>query len=125
MHKDYQPYFQDVFAGVTRLGYVSVNERAYDAEFNLHNGWRLSFEGERYYGPMFTILLIPPMPTLNRKRGYEVGLLMRAFEELEVKSYGKPTIENQIEFLLRERDKIFLNPAYYESQYAKVNDREL
>ena len=56
MRKDYQPYFQPLCASLTRLGYVSVRERELDAEFTLYSGWKLNFEGEPYYGPMFAIL---------------------------------------------------------------------
>lgn len=94
MREDYQPYFQQLCASLTRLGYVSVRARELDAEFTLYSGWKLIFEGERYYGPMFAIFLIPPNPIENRPHGYEIGLLMKTFEELEGKSYGQPTIEH-------------------------------
>ena len=125
MREDYQPYFQQLCASLTRLGYVSVRERELDAEFTLYSGWKLNFEGERYYGPMFAIFLIPPNPTENRPHGYEIGLLMQTFEELEGKSYGQPTIEGQVEFLVQERDKIFSDSRNYDARYAVIHDAAL
>jgi hypothetical protein len=122
MRKDYQPYLRQLKTRLTGLGYVSVKERELDAEFTLYSGWKLSFEGERNYGPMFGIFVIPPSPPTNRRRGYEVGMLMQAFEKLEGKLYGRPTIDGQVDFLIREKEKIFRDPTYYEAQYAKLID---
>lgn len=122
MREDYEAYFQQLKNALNQLGYVSVHTEELTAEFFLLTGWKLSFECERYYGPMFGIFIIPPNPLNNRRRGYEVGLLMQVFEKLTGKTYGKPTIEKQVSFLIQEKDRVFGDPSYYESDYSKLND---
>ena len=122
MRNDYEPYFRQLKAALTGLGYVSVRERELDAEFELYSGWKLSFEGERYSGPMFGLFVVTPNRPENRQQRYEVGLLMQSFENLFHKSYGKPTIENQVDFLIREKDRVFGNTSLYEGEYSKLNN---
>lgn len=122
MREDYQPYFRQLKSRITKLGYVSVKEQELYAEFYLHCGWKLCFECERHYGPMFSLFVVPPSPLNKRKRGYEVGLLMLVFEKLNGKGYGKPTIDTQVDFLIKERDKVFRDAALYEAEYSKLSD---
>lgn len=121
MREDYQPYFRELKSRLVDLGYRSVREHELGGEFSLNAGWTLSFEGERYYGPMFGIYVIPPTSD-NRQRGYEVGLLMRAFEKILGQSFGEPTIGGQVDFLIKEKNLVFGDPAFYEAEYAKLHD---
>jgi hypothetical protein len=125
MREDYEPYFRQLMSRVTELGFASVKEEELRAEFLLHCGWKLTFECERYYGPMFSLFVVPPSSLSKRKRGYEVGLLMLVFEKLEGNKYGKPTIDAQIDFLVKEGDKLFSDPGMYEAEYSKLNDLQL
>jgi hypothetical protein len=112
MREDYQPYFRELKSRLVDLGYRSVQDHELGAEFSLDHGWKLSFEGEPYYGPMFGIYVIPPNPRKIGQSGYEVGLLMRAFEKLLGISYGEPTIGGQVDFLIKEKKSIFSDPAF-------------
>jgi hypothetical protein len=47
---------------------------------------------------------------------------MKVFMEKTGKDYGKPTIENQVNFLSGEKERVFGDPAFYEAEYAKLND---
>jgi hypothetical protein len=120
MREDYQPYFRELKSRLVDLGYMSVRE--HDLGVSLDGGWKLSFEGERYYGPLFGIYVIPPTPSNGRQRGYEVGLLMRAFEKIFGQSFGEPTIGGQVDFLIKEKNLVFGDPAFYEAEYAKLHD---
>lgn len=121
MRNDYEPYFQNLRGKLSALGYSAVRESYLEAQFVLYSGWTLSFECERYYAPMFGIYIIPPNPSARKNR-YEVGLLMQVFEKLQGKSYGKPTIDAQVDFLVEEKDRVFGDPALYEAEYASLNN---
>ncbi|MEO8627541.1 MAG: hypothetical protein ABI612_05485 [Betaproteobacteria bacterium] len=120
MRNDYQPYFRQLSAKLRELGYVDVRESDLDAEFSLISGWTLIFECEKYGGPAFTLLIVPPVG-LGNSEGYAIWILMRAFEKLDGKSYGKPTIDAQIDFLIQKSKQIFDNTSYYESEYARLD----
>ena len=122
MRRDYEPYFRQLQQGILPLGYVAVEESELEAQFILGSGWRVSFECERYYGPMFGLFIVPPQPLVKRARGYEVGQLMEVFEQRDGVRYGKPTLENQINFLTSHQSRIFADPASYEGDYARLHD---
>ncbi|MEO8627976.1 MAG: hypothetical protein ABI612_07720 [Betaproteobacteria bacterium] len=121
MRQDYQKDFFELGNKLRDLGYDEVRETELLAEFRLKSGWKLLFKCERYYGPAFALVIVPP-EGLGRAQGYAVWLLMLAFEELQDESYGNPTIDAQINFLIRNRDQIFNSTSYYEDQYFRLND---
>src|SRR5688500_7561898 len=98
MREDYQPYFLKLRSLLFKIGAVCIDENELCAIVQLQNDWVLIFECEKYYGPSWSIEIRPSI----RKGGYSVWILMRAFESLVGKSYGLPTIENQIQFIKEE-----------------------
>lgn len=116
IRQDYQPYFRELKKKLLQLGYGSVKESELSAEFSLFSNWILTFECERYYGPSWTIFLT------NGNSQYAVWILMQAFENLTGRKFGKPTIENQVDFLIKEKGEIFEHPDFFEEEYKKLNE---
>lgn len=117
MRKDYNEYFFDLKKNVGKLNAVLVYEDELYAEFSLFDGWLLTFDCEQYYGPSFTIGL------KNKNQGnYAVWILMRVFGLLNNVDYGRPTIENQINFVVHEKVSIFYNVPFYKEKYDEINN---
>lgn len=120
MREDYEPYFKELQQALLPLGYTTLQTTELDAQFFLANGWRVSFECERYYGPMFGLFVVSPVPG-KRNRGYEVGHLMEAFGLRDGVDYGKPSLQNQASFLITHRNEVFSDPVAYDKDYSKVH----
>lgn len=75
------------------------------------------FDCERYYGPSFTIEI------KNKSHGnFAIWILMEAFSLLKNIDYGKPTIENQINFIFHEKSSIFYNVHFYKEKYNEIDN---
>lgn len=122
IRSDYQPYFQELKSRMTELGYFKLEESELVADFLLYSGWIIRLECERYYGPMFEIFVVPPENFRARRDSYGVALLMLVFEKITGKQYGKPTLENEMNFLVQEKNHVLSDPAFYEIEYSKLND---
>ncbi len=118
IRQDYQPYLQELKKELTQFGYSGVRENELLAEFYLFSDWVLVLDCEKYYGPSWTIFLT------NGNAEYAVWILMKAFENLTGKAFGKPTIANQIAFLIQEKERIFNAPDFFEKEYTKLNEGE-
>ncbi len=71
MRRDYQDAFMKLCNKLHELGYIDVRESDLLAEFRLTCDWRLLFKCERYYGPAFTVAVVPP-EGMGRSTGYAV-----------------------------------------------------
>jgi len=47
---------------------------------------------------------------------------MEAFSLLKNIDYGKPTIENQINFIFHEKSSIFYNVHFYKEKYNEIDN---
>ena len=101
------------------LDYSRFDEDNLRATFYLSNGWILELNCERF-GSGVTVEI--RNPTIGRREGYAVWILMKAFESLTGKTYGDPSVENQVRFLAEEKRVFFSRPDFYEVKYAKLND---
>jgi hypothetical protein len=118
---DYQEYLRDLKKNLNiyHLDYEKISEEALNAQLQLGNGWMLELDCERF-GSGVTVLIKPKYG--ERAEGYAVWLMMMAIESLTGRSYGKPTVENQIRFLAKEGEDLLRNLPMYEIAYSKVND---
>lgn len=119
MRDDYQPYFDELNAGVLTLGGVCLSESELFAEFSMPSGWSLAFDCERFYGPSWTIYLINPERSLK----LVLPFLMLTFAEFRGRFYGPPTIANQVNFLREEWSRIIGDYESYVDDYGKVELR--
>lgn len=119
---DYQVYLGTLKRLINdfEIGYSNFSEEELGAQFCLNTGWLIELECEKF-GSSVTVII--RHPEVGRKGGYALWILMTAFESLKGKSYGNPTIENQIRFLAEEQESLFQYPDFYEGEYAKINDR--
>jgi hypothetical protein len=120
IRQDYQVYFQQLKSKLSHLGYLHVVESKLGAEFYLSSGWIVEFDCEPYYGPSWTISITNKKS--EKSGNYAVWILMRAFEKITGATYGKPTLDNQVNFLIKEKERIFDNPAFYDEEYTKLNN---
>ena len=47
---------------------------------------------------------------------------MQAFEKMDNRQYGTPTIDGQMDFLVQHAERLFANPALYDAEYTKLNE---
>jgi len=120
MRDDYQQYFREVSRRVKELGGFLASEKELEANFVLSNEWEILFQCERYYSVSFILLIRSP-----KKREYEVGLLMETFREMGGKNYGAPTIENEFNFLIEEKSKVFGDDEDYLDKYQEISRRSI
>lgn len=116
MRIDYQPYFHELNLGVLSLGGACIAESDLSADFSLPSGWSLVFECEKFYGPSWTTYLI----NAERDLKFVLPFLMLAFSRLNGRTYGAPTITNQVSFLREEWSEIVTNVDFYADEYEKV-----
>lgn len=119
---DYQPYLDRLKNELGKLGYRHVREDGLLAEFILSSGWTVEFECERHYGPAFKISLRPPG---GESESFAIWILMEVFSKKTGASYGRPTIENQVKFLIEEQDRIFNSISFYADDYKRINESEM
>ena len=125
MRDDYLALLQELQGELTSAGIENsvVEDTELAAILLLSTGWVLVFEGERYYGPAFSISVAPTLEDAKRTRGFAVFLLMRVFENISGKRYGKPSIKNQVRFLAEEKRQIFSDTKNYELEYDRLNEK--
>lgn len=125
MRADYSTLFQELQTELTGAGfeYSVIEETELTAVLLLSTGWTLVFEGERYYGPAFSIFVAPKLEDVKAEQRFAVFLLMRVFENRSGKNYGKPSIRNQILFLAEEKFHIFSDLKDYELDYKHLNEK--
>lgn len=117
MRQDYLRYFNILRALLSESGAVCVAESELSAKFALPSGWVLEFECEKYYGPSWNLKI----RSSDRGVGYDLWILMEAFQSLTGKSYGLPTMENQVGFMIAEADRIFKDVEFYSVKYDELN----
>lgn len=124
MRDDYLALFQELQSELTSAGIGNsvVEDTELAAILLLSTGWVLVFEGERYYGPAFSIFIAPTLEDAKGTRRFAVFLLMRVFETRRKKLYGKPSIKNQVGFLAEEKTYIFSDTKNYQCDYDGLNE---
>ena len=120
MREDYQALFNELLRRLAPLNPIRDKQDELYAEVSLSNGWSIGVEGERLYGPTFTIYLIPRTCRAGQD-GYAVWLLMRLFAEMTGRDYGPPNIEGQVNFLILECDRLFFEEHLYKLRYDELN----
>lgn len=121
IRSDYQSYLGKLKKSVHDFGvsYFRFSEDELSAKFYLYSDWMLEIDCEKF-GSGVTVVI--RRAEIGRKDGYAIWILMKAFESLKGKSYGDPSVENQIRFLAEEKDLLFQHPDFYEAEYSKIND---
>ena len=121
IRSDYQSYLSNLKAALkaNSLSYIELSEEELNAKLQLNNGWMLELDCERY-GSGVTVLI--QFKDLGLQKGYAVWLLMRAVESLTGKSFGKPTVANQVRFLEKEGEDLLRNLPMYEVEYSRLNE---
>ncbi|MGY0504133.1 hypothetical protein [Luteimonas sp. e5] len=118
MRSDYHGMYRSLQRRLWELGASLISEHELDATFSLRSGWVLTFVCEKYYGPGFMLTLRPPGENLE----YSISALMDIFSRRKRVDYGLPTIDHQIDFVIRESDTIFGDREFYEDDYRRLND---
>ncbi|HHW4668840.1 hypothetical protein [Xylella fastidiosa] len=121
IRSDYQSYLGKLKKYFRDFGvdYSGFSEEELGAKFYLYSDWMIELECEKF-GSGVTVVI--RHPEIGRKDGYAIWILMKAFESLKGKSYGDPSVENQIRFLVEEKQLIFQYPSFYEAEYTRIND---
>jgi hypothetical protein len=122
MRSDYRPFFRQLINRLTDLGFIGVSiETDLYAQINLNSGWTVEFEGERNYGPSFTISISTPLTGSCVPRQYAVWLLMKVFETKLDRKFSSFSIDDQVDFLVANRLEVFENERGYLDLYITAN----
>ena len=126
MRPDYLPYFHQLTQRLADLGIERIEvEGELFAKIILNSGWAVEFEGERYYGPSFTISIVSPSKESCKPRSYVVWLLMRVFEKLLCKDFSSFSVDKQADFLIAEKALVFGDESFYRDPYTEINNASL
>jgi hypothetical protein len=121
IRSDYEEYLIKIKESLrsSDILYIDLDQSQLGVKFELTNKWILEVDCERF-GSGVTISI--NNRSFGRKDGYAIWILMLAFENLTGIKYGKPTIENQIKFLEKEKSRIFESSGFYDNEYSNLND---
>lgn len=112
---EYAELLATVKDSVTKLGFTLIQDLEFSATFGNGSDWKVVFEGERFVRPAFDLLAV-----LDEKQGlrknFSIRLLMKVFSDNR-----RPSLENQLDFLISNRADIFTNPPSYEKKYELLN----
>ncbi len=120
MIEPYSHLLRNVERSLMSIGFGLRRDDDYRASFSNGAGWDIEFEGERYAAPAFDLLVV------RNKLGqpkveFSVRILMQVFEKSSGKALPKPSLENQLEFLVKNGSWVFAESVPYETEYHHLN----
>jgi hypothetical protein len=110
----------DVERSLASLGFTLQTNVDYRASFSNRTGWDIVFEGERYAAPAFDLLVVRNKSN-EPKVEFSVRILMQVFAKSSGEALLKPSLENQLEFLVKNGSWVFAEPIPYEAEYRRLN----
>ncbi|NVJ91093.1 MAG: hypothetical protein HWE34_05525 [Methylocystaceae bacterium] len=118
MIDDYQEFLLKIKDQVSKIGMKLVKDTDYSAEFERPDGYRLVFEGERYYRPLVGISIRPP----GEIEDFSLSILMKVYQNQESITLPAPSLDNQIDFLIANIDGWIWNTEHYKKAYKAINE---
>ena len=118
MISEYENVLTSIKPTLEEVGFFLTENSDFWAEFKTSDGWKIVFEGERYYRPLFDIRITLP----EEKIDYSVGILMKCFWELNGGDSNPPNAVNQANFIKDNLRGWISKKENYEICYRKKNE---
>ncbi|WP_417815656.1 hypothetical protein [Thalassospira alkalitolerans] len=115
MIPEYENILSSIKPPLTAVGFCLIDNSDFLAEFETTDGWKIKFEGERYYRPLIEISITPP----EEDDGYSVRILMECFWEVKGGKSTPPTAVNQANFVKEHLRGWISKKENYEIYYKK------
>ncbi len=112
MIEDYKDLLEIVRKKLSSIGFKLREDTDYIAYFSRNGDWEISFEGDKYVRPSFD--LSAEFHDLD----FSIRILMKIF-----KNHTKPSLDEQLNFIIDNQDKIFVFPPPYADEYEILNNR--
>ena len=112
MISDYEDLLEIVKIKLELIGFSLREDTDFVAYFSGDSDWEISFEGDKYVRPSFNL------SAEIYDSEFSIRILMEVF-----KNYKKPSLEEQLNFLIDNHRKIFVFPPPYSDEYEVLNTR--
>ena len=119
MIKEYEELLPLITSKLASIGFNLDDCTDYIATFSNDTSWKISFEGERHVRPLYTIWLEPGDETLGNR--FALWLLIKSFERSAGLSESTYTLDQELDWLVLNSDKIFNDPQHFIDDYEKLN----
>lgn len=119
MTPEYQSILSEIRSQFADAGFCLTADSDFWAEFQTTDGWKLIFEGERYYGPLIDIKVIPP----DEELGYSVYKLMDCFCKATGEELGPPSALNQANFVKEHFRTWISDTENYDAAYRAIHEK--
>ncbi len=113
MIDDYKALLEIVKNKLELIGFSLRKDTDFIACFSGNSDWEISFEGERYVRPAFNL----SVQCFDSE--FSIRILMKLF-----KNYKRPSLDEQLKFLIENHDQIFVYPPPYANEYEIINTRD-
>ena len=114
MVEEYDKLLPKIKEKLSILNYKLTDSTDFGAVFINESNWKIVFSGERYVRPAFDLEIV------KSNLCFSIWILMEVF-----KINKKPSLEEQLNFIIKYQKEIFVeNPSYTEA-YNKLNDIEV
>ena len=113
MIDDYKALLEIVKNKLELIGFSLREDTEFVAYFSGSSDWKILFEGERYVRPAFNLSV------QYYDSEFSIRILMKLF-----KNYKKPSLDEQLKFLIENHDQIFVYPPPYAKKYEIINTSE-
>ena len=113
MIDDYKALLEIVRNKLEFIGFSLREDTEFIAYFSGNSGWEILFEGERYVRPAFNLSV------QYSDSEFSIRILMKLF-----KNYKKPSLDEQLKFLVENHDQIFVYPPPYAKKYEIIDTNE-
>jgi hypothetical protein len=110
MISDYEDLLEIVRIKLELIGFSLREDTDFVAYFSGDSDWEISFEGDKYVRPSFNLSVE------NRDSEFSIRILMKLF-----KNHKKPSLDEQLNFLIDNHRKIFVFPPPYADEYEILN----
>ena len=107
---EYKDLLETVKKKLELIGFTLREDADFVAYFSGNSDWEVCFEGDKYVRPSFDISVE------IYDSAFSIRLLMKLF-----KNYKKPSLDEQLNFLIDNHSKIFVFPPPYSEGYEVLN----
>ncbi len=122
MIREYEELLLLIKTKLRTIGYYLEDNNDYLATFSNETKWKITFEGDRYVRPSYTIWLEFGDELPNSR--FALWLLIKTFEKRDGLSESTYSLEEELEWLVLNSRRIFIDPIHFVNDYEKLNTTE-
>lgn len=110
MIDDYEDLLEIVKKRLALIGFTLREDTDFIAYFSGNSDWKVSFEGDKHVRPSFNL------SAEIHDSEFSIRILMTLF-----KNHKKPSLDEQLNFLIDNHREIFVFPPPYADEYEILN----